>query len=227
MKKILVVEDDEMLACGLCYHLELDGYETASVQNAATAEKKINTEKFDLIILDVNLPDTDGFTLCHKIRAEQSVPVIFLTARDLDTDVMRGFDMGADDYITKPFNVHIFKRKVAALLKRTGQVQKTDVYECDGLKIDFDRLTAMTGDEPVVLTPTEYKILKIFTDSPGMLLTRNVLLDKMYDKDAVFADEHALTVNINRIRSKIETGERKYIRTVYGMGYIWEDQNIE
>lgn len=225
MRRILVVEDDIMLNSGLCYNLELDEYKAVPVHDAATALGKIKNESFDLIILDVNLPDGDGFELCKKIRAVQDTPVIFLTARDLESDVMTGFDLGADDYITKPFNINIFRKKVAAILKRSKRTENQNLYECCDLVIDFDKLTASVKNQPVILTPTEYKILKIFTSNPEVLLTRQVLLEKLYDVDANFVDEHALTVNINRLRSKIEIGDKKYIRTVYGMGYVWAGDN--
>jgi Response regulators consisting of a CheY-like receiver domain and a winged-helix DNA-binding domain len=210
-----------MLNSGLCYNLELDEYQAVSAHDAATALEKIQSESFDLIILDVNLPDGNGFGLCKKIKAVQDTPVAFLTARDLEADVMAGFDLGADDYITKPFNINIFRKKVAAVLKRSKKQENRNLYRCGGLVIDFDKLTASIRNEPVTFTPTEYKILKIFTGNPGVLLTRQVLLEKLYDVDANFVDEHALTVNINRLRGKLETEDRKYIRTVYGMGYVW------
>ncbi|MEA4926974.1 MAG: response regulator transcription factor [Syntrophomonadaceae bacterium] len=221
MRRILAVEDDVMLNSGLCYNLELDGYKAVPAHSWETAMEKIKGETFDLIILDVNLPDGNGFELCKKIKAIQDVPVVFLTARDLEADVMTGFDLGADDYITKPFNINIFRKKVAAVLKRSKRSLNQSLYECEDLMIDFNKMTASVKNEPVTLTPTEYKILKIFTNNPDILLTRQVLLEKLYDVDANFVDEHALTVNINRLRNKIETGDRKYIRTVYGMGYIW------
>lgn len=221
MKRILVVEDDVMLNSGLCYNLELDTYKAVPVHDAVTALEKTKNETFDLAILDVNLPDGDGFELCKNIRTSQDIPVMFLTARDLETDVMKGFDLGADDYITKPFNINIFRKKVAAVLKRSGKPASQKLFLCGDLVIDFDKLTATIKDEPVIFTPTEYKIMKIFTNNPGVLLTRRVLLEKLYDVDANFVDEHALTVNINRLRSKIVTGDRKYIKTVYGMGYLW------
>lgn len=221
MKQILVVEDDIMLNSGLCYNLELDEYKAVPAHDAAMALEKIRGDYFDLIILDVNLPDGNGFELCKKIRAAQDIPVVFLTARDLEADVMKGFDLGADDYITKPFNINIFRKKMAAVLKRSEKPANQNIYMCGDLTIDFDKLTASIKDEPIVFTPTEYKILKIFTSNLNILLTRQVLLEKLYDVDSNFVDEHALTVNINRLRKKIETGDRKYIKTVYGMGYLW------
>jgi len=221
MGKILVIEDDEMLNAGLCYNLELDGFQTVPAQSMAAAWEIIQKEAFQLILLDVNLPDGDGFELCRKIKMRGDTPVVFLTARDLECDAIKGFDLGADDYITKPFSVSIFRKKVAAIMKRTEKTTQENITCYGDLMIDFDRLSARINDEPVYLTPAEYKILKIFTDNSGILLTRRVLLEKFYDIDADFVEEHALTVNINRLRSKIETGERKFIKTVYGMGYLW------
>ncbi|MFA9466702.1 MAG: response regulator transcription factor [Velocimicrobium sp.] len=221
MKRILVVEDDVMLNSGLCYNLELDAYKAVPAHDAATALEKTRDKTFDLVIMDVNLPDGDGFELCKKISAARDIPIIFLTARDLEADVMKGFDLGADDYITKPFNINIFRKKVAAVLKRSGELASQKLYLCRDLVIDFDKMIAAIKDKPVVFTPTEYKILKIFTSNSNVLLTRQVLLEKLYDVDANFVDEHALTVNINRLRNKIETVDRKYIKTVYGMGYLW------
>ncbi len=226
MRHILVVEDDVMLNSGLCYNLELDGYKAVPALNAAAALEKIHSESYDLIILDVNLPDSDGFKLCKKIKAVRDIPVVFLTARDLEADVMAGFELGADDYITKPFNINIFRKKVAAILKRSEKSANKNLYIYNDLAIDFDRLTASVKDEPVLLTPIEYKILKIFTNNPDILLTRQILLEKLYDVEANFVDEHALTVNINRLRNKIEAEDRKYIKTVYGMGYVWNGDKV-
>lgn len=221
MKRILVVEDDIMLNSGLCYNLELDEYKAIPVYDAATALEKIKKEAFDLAILDVNLPDGDGFSLYNNLKSIRDIPVVFLTARDLDNDIIAGFELGADDYITKPFNINIFRKKVAVILKRLDKQSNTQLYVYGDLMIDFDRLTASIKDDSVIFTPTEYKILKIFTNNPDILLTRQVFLEKLYDIDADFVDEHTLTVNINRIRNKIETEDMKYIKTVYGMGYIW------
>lgn len=221
MSRILVAEDDAVLNSGLCCNLELDGLQAVPAHSVAEALEKLRNEAFDLAILDVNLPDGSGFELCEKIRAARDIPVIFLTARDLESDVMKGFDLGADDYITKPFSIHIFRRKVAAVLRRSQRPETKNRYECGDLTVDFDRMTAVLENEPIVFTPTEFKILRIFTANPGVLLTRRVLLEKLYDTDANFVDEHALTVTVNRLRGKIETAGRKFIRTVYGMGYVW------
>lgn len=226
MKRVLVIEDDIIMNSGICYNLELDQYHAVPAYHGAAALDLLGTEAFDLIILDVNLPDGNGFELCKRMKALQEVPVVFLTACDLEKDVMAGFDMGAEDYITKPFNINIFRKKIAAILKRCERKADSEVYVCGELVIDFNKLTAYQQKEPVILTPTEYRMLKIFTSNPGVLLTRQLLLEKLYDIDANFVDEHALTVNINRLRSKIESDDRKYIKTVYGMGYLWAGETI-
>lgn len=221
MKKILVVEDDIMLNSGVCYNLEMDSYKVVPVYNLKSASEKLKSEKFNLIILDLNLPDGHGFDFYKKISLEYKVPVVFLTACDLEEDIMKGFDLGADDYIVKPFNINIFRKKIRAILNRLEKPLNENKYVSMNLTIDFDKLKASINNKAIVFTPTEYKILKIFTSNKDILLTRGVLLEKLYDIDSNFVDEHALTVHINRLRSKVDKENTKYIKTVYGMGYIW------
>jgi len=221
MPDILIVEDDTMLNSGLCYNLQLDQYKVASARNAAEAMESVKTDKFDLAVLDINLPDKSGFDLCIGIKSVQDIPVIFLTARDLESDVMKGFELGADDYITKPFSINIFRKKVAAVLRRCGNRKESNVYSDGNLAIDFDKLTVTLQEKSTVLTPTECKLLKLFISNANSVLTRRILLDKLWDCEGNFVDEHALTVYINRLRTKIESDEKKYIKTVYGMGYMW------
>lgn len=221
MQSILIVEDDTMMNSGLCYNLQLDQYKVVSAQSAAEAIERVKSDKFDLAVLDINLPDRNGFELCKEIKSVQDIPVIFLTARDLESDIMKGFELGADDYITKPFSVNIFRKKVSAVLRRCGNRKNTNVYSDGNLTIDFDKLTVTVQGESTVLTPTESKLLKLFISNANSVLTRQILLDKLWDCEGNFVDEHALTVYINRLRTKIENGERKYIKTVYGMGYMW------
>jgi len=225
---ILIVEDDATMNSGLCYNLQLDHYKTVSAFNSKEALNQVQSKTFDLLVLDVNLPDRSGFELCRQIKAVQNIPVIFLTARDLESDVLKGFELGADDYITKPFSINIFRKKVAAVLKRYGDRRESNLYiDSDGnLTIDFDKMTVNAGGMDSVLTPTECKILKLLTSNTNVVLTRQIILEKLWDSDGNFVDEHALTVYINRLRSKIENGGKKYIKTVYGMGYMWIGEKI-
>ena len=146
-----------------------------------------------------------------------------MTGRKEEEDVLGGYDLGADDYVTKPFSPSILKRKIAVILKRTGQNEKRDQGQYDDgyLRIDFDKMTAQRGTETLLLTPNEYRILKLFVENAGRILTRQVFLERLYDCDENFIDEHTLTVNMTRLRKKIEDTSHKYIQTIYGMGYLF------
>ena len=174
--------------------------------------------------MDVNLPDGGGFALCRELKEEKpELPVIFLTANDLEQDVLTGFDMGAEDYVTKPFNMQILLKRLEVALRRMGQQPSpaADRWTDGSLVLDFSALTAQRGQEKLVITPNEYKLLKLFTDHPGQILTRQQLLDRLWDSAGNFIDDHTLTVTMNRLRAKIEDGTHTYIKTVRGMGYIW------
>lgn len=220
MFTILIIEDDNALRGGLEFDLAAEGYNVIAAENAGTAIDKI--QNADIVLLDVNLPDMEGFELCRVIKERRKIPVIFLTCRDLESDELNGFSCGADDYITKPFSLPVLRKRIAAVLKRSTSLG--DVYSDEFLTVDFDRLTAFAGGKNISFTPTEYNLLKIFVSSGGSVLTRQVLLEKLWDNRGNFVDEHTLTVNINRIRSKIEDENHKYIKTIYGIGYIWYNE---
>lgn len=225
--KLLVVEDDLALSAGLCFELDMQGYLTVAAYNSRKALMLIAAESFDLVLLDVNLPDGDGFSLCQAIKkCQPQLPVIFLTANDLEEDVLRGFDMGAEDYVTKPFNMKILLRRVEVALRRGGvQIANDEMCWDDGhLRLDFSRLVASRDDETLAITPNEYKLLRLFTEHPGQILTRTQLLERLWDNDGIFIDDHALTVTVNRLRVKIEDGTHRYIKTVRGMGYVWSEE---
>ena len=187
MKQILIVEDDNLLNKTLTYNLELDGYTITSVLNARTAAESLKTNIFDLVLLDINLPDGNGYDLCRLIKPEHpDTVVIFLTANDQESDQIRGYEAGAVDYITKPFSISALQRKIKAMF-------------------------AML----------EYKMLNLFLKNPKQVLTRQQLLERLWDIDEKYVDEHTLTTSISRIRSKIEADGDTYIKTVYGMGYQW------
>lgn len=220
MPAILIIEDNDALRDGLAFDLTAEGYQILSAANGRTALSLLG-QAADLALLDVNLPDTDGFLLCREIKRRKNIPVIFLTCRDLEADELAGFDCGADDYVTKPFSMPLLRKRIAAVLRRNGNGA---VYSDGFLNIDFEKLTACAGERSISFTPTEYKLLKIFISNGGNVLTRRILLEKLWDNENNFVDEHTLTVNINRIRSKIEDATHKYIKTVYGTGYIWNGE---
>ncbi|MDE7333594.1 MAG: response regulator transcription factor [Lachnospiraceae bacterium] len=224
--RILVVEDDLALSAGLCFELDNSGYITVAAYNCRKAEQLIWEDHFDLVLLDVNLPDGNGFDLCRTIKqAREELPVIFLTANDLEQNMLDGFDLGAEDYVTKPFNTQILLRRVEVALRRTNKaVVETSGQEwSDGfLTLDFSALTAQRGEEKLSITPNEYKLLRALTENAGKILTRQILLEKLWDSSGNFIDDHTLTVTMNRLRSKIEDDAHSYIQTVRGMGYIWK-----
>ena len=164
-----------------------------------------------------------GSEMCIRDRKERTpVPVLFLTARDLEEDALCGYEAGAEDYVTKPFPMSVFQKKLSVVLGRLAkQSGGGDCYEDSALSINFSEMTASLSGKALVFTPLEYRLLKILTKNPQNVLTRQVLLEKLWDADGNFVDEHALTAAISRVRNKIETDGRQYIKTVYGMGYMW------
>lgn len=220
--KILVVEDDRLLNSTLCYNLAAAGYTAEGVHTAAGAEALYKKGEYDLFVLDVNLPDGSGFDLCRAVkRRRPEAAVIFLTANDMESDQLRGFELGADDYVTKPFSVSVFQKKVSALLGRLSARTGGGDYDDGTLAVDFDRAAAALSGAPLALTPAEYRLLRVFVRNPRTVLTRRVLLEKLWDADGNFVDEHALTAAVSRLRLKLESTGRTYIKTVYGMGYMW------
>lgn len=224
MHKILVVEDDEVLNGGIQHCLNDEKFSVEGVYTYQQALTVIQSEKYDLIILDINLPDKDGFFLCQEIRKiYSSIPIIFLTARDLEKDVMKGFDLGADDYITKPFRINILKKKIGAILKRYKIIQD-DFYEAKYLKIDLNKREVFQSGRLINLTPTEFKILELFIKEKSKVITKENFIEYLYNNDGDFIDEHALSVYISRLRGKIEEPDNPFIKTIYGMGYMWIEE---
>lgn len=229
MQKILVVEDDLALSAGLCFELDTSGYLTVAAYNCQKAQQLLKSDCFDLAILDVNLPDGNGFDLCREVKKNYSdLPIIFLTANDLEQDVLNGFDLGADDYITKPFNIQILKRRVEVALRRgaSGAKLSAECYDDGFLSLDFSALIAVRNGEKLAITPNEYKMLRLMTANAGNIVTRQILLEKLWDCDGNYIDDHTLTVTMNRLRAKIEDADHSYIQTVRGMGYIWTGAKI-
>ncbi len=203
MQTILIVEDDWEMNQGISYVLREEGYRTVSAHSMAEGRDVYEDNGADLILLDVNLPDGDGFEFCRWIRERSKVSVFFLTARDLEEDTLLGYELGAEDYVTKPFSMKILLRKISVILKRSGEEQVT-TFDDGFLKIDLIRAKAEVKRQVCSVTPTEFRILKGFLAHRGQLFTYEVLLDRLWDGGNQFVDKHALAVNINRLRGKIE-----------------------
>lgn len=220
--RILVVEDDRLLNSTLCYNLTTVGYQVDAALTKADAIGQTEKQNYELIVLDVNLPDGNGFDFCREIKERRpDTAVIFLTANDMESDMLKGFELGADDYVTKPFPISVFQKKVSALLSRITKQSGGDFYDDRNLLINFSELTAALSGQAVTFTPLEYRLLKVLTSNSKQVLTRGQLLEKLWDAEENYVDEHALTSAISRIRGKIEVNGYQYIKTVYGMGYMW------
>lgn len=220
MRHILVIEDDRELNEGICYMLQKEGYDALGAYTMQEAKEQCKIAGIKLILLDVNLPDGEGFLFCKWLKQEQNIPVIFLTARDLEEDALKGYELGAEDYVTKPFSMKVLLKKIALILERTKE-QKYEVFEDGFLCIQLKNAKVEVKGRECPVTPTEFRLLNVFLEHQGQLLTYEVLLEQLWDCKGQFVDKHALAVNVNRLRSKIEDADHKYISNVYGMGYQW------
>jgi two-component system, OmpR family, response regulator len=221
MKLILVIEDDAILNEGICHNLRAEGYQSLSAKTLAQAKELLAKTAIDLAILDVHLPDGDGFTFCNEVIRPRRIPVVFLTSSDMETDVLHGYELGAEDYITKPFSIAVFRKKIQVILQRLNNTSNADLHDFGDLVLNFDTAQAERGNTVVPLTATEVKLLKLLVKNPGTVLTRQLLLRNMWDEAGIFVDDHALTVHVNRLRAKLDASGKEHIKTIYGMGYLW------
>lgn len=241
MATILLLEDDPDLHESVASALAEAGYGVLAARSLAEAESLVRQHSFELALLDVNVPasdsdsvsfrasnsdsvspqgNSDGFSFCRWLTARRHVAVCFLSARDLEEDVLTGYTLGACDYVTKPFSMKVLLAKLAVLLGRAPQ--QALVVDDGWLRIDFDLGSVMRAGEAVRLSPTELKLLRVLVDHRGQLLTYGVLLDALWNVGVELVDKHALAVNVNRLRKKIEDDAHSYIANVYGMGYLWK-----
>ena len=220
MYTLLVLEDDAELNQTISNALRNEGYRVLTAFSCQEGMALVTNHTFDLAVLDINLPDGDGLQFCKWLKARCNISVMILSARDLEDDVLKGYDLGADDYVTKPFSMKILLKKISVILSR--EPKNSNVYDDGFLKIDFEMGIVHAGEQDCPVTPTEYKILKKLISNKGQLLTYAVLLDSLWNDGVQLLDKHALAVNINRLRKKLETEGHTYISNVYGMGYIWK-----
>ena len=224
MSKIFFVEDDLSLISGLSFALKKQGYEVDNARTIDEAEKLWQNNKYDLAILDISLPDGSGYQLCEKIRLNSKIPIIFLTAADEETDIIMGLDMGADDYITKPFKLAVFLSKVNAILRRSNDFnQKNTVLNSNGISVNLLNGDVTKNGETLNLTSGEYKLLCLFMENPNIILSQEQILGKLWDSNNDFIDNSTLTVYIRRLRKKIEDDPSNptNIVTIRRMGYKW------
>lgn len=220
MQNILIIEDDPDLNQTIGYALKKAGYGVFRADSIRKAETIFVREKICLVLLDVNLPDGEGYTFCRWAKAQREVPVIYLTARDLEEDALEGYESGAEDYVTKPFSMKILLKKLDVVLKRLTPAG-SQVFRDDHLRMDLEQARLYVDGRECSVTPTEVRMLRLFLSNRGQLLTYEVMLDRLWDSGGQFVDKHALAVNVNRLRQKLEDAEHKYISNVYGVGYQW------
>lgn len=224
MKRIFFVEDDLSLIKGLSFAIKKQGYEIDIARTSLEANKLWINGKYDLVILDVSLPDGSGYDLCKKIRQTSKVPIIFLTAADEETDIIMGLDIGGDDYITKPFKLAIFLSRVNALLRRSDNFNQTDTeLNSNGITIQLLKHEVYKNSVLIDLTASEYKLLCLFMKNPNIVLSSEQILSKLWDCEENYIDSSTLTVYIRRLRIKIEDNPSnpQKIVNVRRMGYKW------
>ncbi len=224
MKWILLVEDDLSLINGLFFAVKKQGYTLDVAHTKDEADRLWENGAYDLVILDVSLPDGSGFDICKKIRQTSKVPIMFLTAMDEETDIIMGLDIGGDDYITKPFKLAVFMSRINALLRRSDNFNQADTeLNSNGIRVQLLKGEVYKNNVQVELTAREYKLLCLFMENPDEVLSPEQILNRLWDCDENYIDNNSLTVYIRRLRTKIEDdpGKPKRIVTVRRMGYKW------
>ena len=222
MKRILLLEDDAALGQGIRFALENDGIQVELCTALSQAQSILPNKDFDLLILDVNLPDGSGLDLLREARRTSAVPIILLTANDLETDIVYGLESGADDYITKPFSLAVLRARVNAQLRRGVPAQGAAV-ELDGFSFDFEWMEFRKNGQLIELSKTEQRLLRVLTENRGRVLSRETLLERVWPGGGEYVEENALSVTVKRLRDKLEdTPSRpRFLKTVYGIGYTW------
>src|SRR2546427_91028 len=225
---ILLVDDEESVQKLLAYPVEREGFRVLQARDGQEALDRFASERIDLVVLDVMLPKLDGLEVCKRLRAVSEVPIIMLTARDDELDKVLGLELGADDYITKPFSIHEFRSRVRALLRRASApraVTAGDVIALDGLEIDLARRIVVVRGEPVRLTYVEFELLRTLAAHPGRVYSRRMLLESLWG-DADYREPRTIDVHVRHLREKLERdpAEPEYILTVRGVGYRFRDR---
>jgi len=226
--RILLVDDEQSVQTLLTYPLRKDGYEVVSALDGRAALDLFAQQRFDLVVLDIMLPKLDGIEVCRRLRGRSQVPIIMLTAKDDEIDKVLGLEMGADDYITKPFSVREFRSRVKAALRRSEMLRGRpggEPISAGEIEIDFERRAVSARGEAVRLTYVEFEILTSLAGAPGRVMTREMLLEQVWG-DSAYRDPRTIDVHIRHLREKLEADPRRpeYLFTVRGVGYRFRDE---
>lgn len=224
--KLFILEDDAAIAMGLSYSLKNEGYDVTVAKNVKSAYEILNKETFSLYILDLTLPDGSGYDVCREIKKRGDLPVIFLTAYDDEVNVVMGLELGADDYISKPFRVKELLARIKSVLRRYSKDSPDGIVSVGSIKVNTNEAKIYKNGTEIILTAMEYKLLLIFINNRGKVLSRQRLLEDIWDVAGDFVNDNTLTVYIKRLRDKIEEDPAKpqIIKTVRGLGYILDDE---
>ena len=217
MKKILLIEDNEAIIMGLKYSLEQENFQVISAKTAKESKEKLDDKNIDIVLLDVSLPDGNGFEICKEIKEKNDIPIIFLTAQDEETSIVLGLDLGADDYIVKPFRTRELISRIKSVLRRYGKKEENNIIQYKDIKIDTISAKVYKNNKEIIFTSLEYRILLMLFTNQNKLITREQLLEKIWDIAGNFVNDNTLTVYIKRIREKLE--DDSIIKTVRGLGY--------
>ena len=217
MKKILLIEDNEAIIMGLKYSLEQENFQVISAKTAKESKEKLDNKNIDIVLLDVSLPDGNGFEICKEIKEKNDIPIIFLTAQDEETSIVLGLDLGADDYIVKPFRTRELISRIKSVLRRYGKKEENNIIQYKDIKIDTISAKVYKNNKEIIFTSLEYRILLMLFTNQNKLITREQLLEKIWDIAGNFVNDNTLTVYIKRIREKLE--DDSIIKTVIGLGY--------
>ncbi|AFA49773.1 response regulator transcription factor [Acetobacterium woodii] len=228
MNRILLVEDDLSLIDGLEFSLNKNGFQVDTVRTIKAAFGQLSKVEYDLLLLDLTLPDGTGFDICKHVREYSMMPIIFLTASDEEVNIVMGLDMGGDDYITKPFRLNELMSRIKALLRRAGMANRsTSELKSNGIIIKLDENRVIKNNNVLELTGAEYRLLCLLMQNPNQILTRMLILDRLWDENGSFVDDNTLSVYVRRLRSKVEDDPQKpsSILTVRGVGYRWNEKD--
>lgn len=220
MTKIAIIEDDLLFNKALSITLKKEGYCVMQGYSCQEARQIIRQEP-DLMIVDINLPDGNGFSICKEAESHGAIPVIFLTARDEEEDMLQAYDAGCEDYVVKPFPMSVLKKRILAVLRRNAY--DVECFRYKELKIEYEKRMVYLKEQKMHLTAKEYQILELLTKNKGKVLTKEQILEQVWDLDGQFVGENTVSVTVNRLRKKIESEQMVFIHTVFGVGYRFGD----
>ncbi|MCM1184130.1 MAG: response regulator transcription factor [Roseburia sp.] len=223
MKKLMIVEDDRALSQGIVMALNREGYRFVQCGTLAQARQELARGTPDLMLLDINLPDGNGFAFLRELQETRPIPVIVVTANDMELDEVMGLELGAADYITKPFSLMVLRARIEKALRQQERGDGAAAYEQGSLLFDFAGMHYYIGGREILLSATEQRLLRLLVENRNSHLTRAFLIDRIWTDGAEYVDENALSVTVKRLRDKIEENPSKpqHIQTVYGIGYVW------